>query len=136
MKQQAYKTAVVIGIQLIVALIHAFRVGTFLSGPWYRLYYSFFSDLILPFAFYFLLCMNEPQYSFLRPWWVKATLIFSLMTTSEICQYFGVYAFGVTFDPLDIVMYGLGVTAAVLVDTQLFSRLFRFWTFEYGHGSS
>ena len=136
MKEQAYRVAVIVSLQLIIASIHAFRIGTYLTGPLYHLYYSFFSDIIVPFGMYFLFCINEFQISFLRPWWVKALIVFSVSTGAEICQYFGFYALGVTFDPLDIVMYGLGVILAVVVDTQVFPRVFRFWTLEYDKGLS
>ena len=49
------------------------------------------------------------------------------MTTSEVLQYFDIYAFGVTFDPMDIVAFAVGIIAAVLVDRFLFPRIFSFW---------
>jgi len=49
------------------------------------------------------------------------------MTTSEIAQFFGVELFGVTFDPYDILAYGLGVTLAALVDVKIFGKYLSFW---------
>ena len=103
----------VVIIQIVIALLHAFRVGTLLDGTAYNLYYSYFSDFIIPFGFYFLLCANEFSTPILRHWAVKALLIFAGTTIAEIGQYFNVYAFGTTFDPADILMYGLGVMTAV-----------------------
>ena len=130
MKKFAYKVAIIIIIQLAIAAIHAFRLGQIFEGNLYNLYYSYFSDLILPFGTYFLLSANEYSIPFLRHWSVKALAVFSVATLAEILQYFGVYALGVTFDPVDILMYGCGVTLAVIVDTQVFSRMFKFWTLE------
>jgi hypothetical protein len=130
-KETAKKTLVCLSIILLIALCHIFRVGTWFSGSLYNLYYAYFSDVALPFGMYFLLCLNELSYSFLRRWGVKAALVFSVAATAEICQGLGIAALGVTFDPLDFVMYGLGALLAVLVDTQVFVRAFSFWSVDF-----
>lgn len=124
------RSAVNFGIVLVVAAMHIFRVGSYLSGMWYNLYYSYFSDFILPFTAYFLICNVEFQLPVRWRWGVKFGLAFILPAIAETCQYFGVPVLGVTFDPLDYVFYGLGALAGVLVDTQVFSRVFSFWARE------
>jgi hypothetical protein len=114
---------------LAIAAMHAFRIGQHLSGKLYLYYYSFASDLVLPIGFYFMLGMVEVQIRFLRQWFVKALIVFAAMTFSEIMQGFGFYFFGVTFDPLDILMFGAGVLLAVLIDTQVLERLLPHWKF-------
>jgi hypothetical protein len=52
-----------------------------------------------------------------------------LMTFSEIMQIFGFYFFGETFDVLDILMFGIGIFFAVLIDTQIFARFLPFWKY-------
>jgi hypothetical protein len=131
MKKLTKKNLVCVSILLLIALIHVFRVGTWFSGALYDLYYAYFSDVALPFGIYFLLCINELSFSFLRRWGVKAALVFSAAATAEICQGLGIAALGVTHDPLDFVMYGLGALLAVLVDTQVFARLFSFWRVDF-----
>ena len=126
-----YKLAIIIAIELLLALVHALRIGTLLDGRWYELYYSYFSDIVLPFGWYFLLCLSEASYRILGHWSRKAVIILALMTIAETLQYFGIYAFGTTFDPVDYVMYGLGVLLAVFVDRQVFARVFDFWTVIY-----
>jgi len=121
------RLAVIASIVALMAAVHIFRVGSYLQGEWYNLYYSYFSDLVLPFAYYFLLCANEPNIPFLRRWEVKGALAFLAPAVAETCQYFGMPVLGATFDRLDYLMYGLGALSAVVVDTQLFSRLFGFW---------
>ena len=76
-----------------------------------------------------MLSMVEIQFRFLRKWFVKALIVFVVMTFSEIMQIFGFYFFGVTFDILDIIMFGIGVFIAVLIDTQIFERLMPFWKY-------
>lgn len=83
-------------IMLILAAIHFFRPGSYLSGKLYIYYYSYASDIMLPFGSYFLLGMNEIQLRFLRKWYIKVIIVISVMSFSEILQLFGVYLFGNT----------------------------------------
>ena len=121
----------IVGISILVAIsaMHAFRIGQFLNGDLYIYYYSFASDLILPFGAYFMLSMVEIQFRFLHKWFVKALIVFAVMTISEIMQIFGFYFFGVTFDILDILMFGIGVLIAVLIDKQIFERFLPHWKY-------
>ena len=114
---------------LLIAAMHGFRVGQYLNGKLYTYYYSFASDLILPIGAYFLLSINEIQIRFLRKWYVKAIIIFMAMTFSEIMQAYGIYFFGVTFDTLDILMFGVGTLFAALIDKQIFERLIPHWKY-------
>ena len=124
------RLAVIVSIVVLIAAVHIFRVGSYLQGELYNFYYSYFSDFILPFGFYFLLCANEPQMPILRRWEVKLAIAFLTPSIAETCQYFGIPVLGSTFDLLDYVMYGIGAISAVVVDTQVFSRIFDFWAME------
>jgi len=115
---------------LMLAAMHGFRVGSYLSGKAYIYYYSFASDIMLPFGVYFMLCMNDIQLRFLRKWQIKAGIVFGAMTFSEILQFYGIYFFGVTFDWMDILMYGIGTMAAVVVDQQMLIRWIPSWNYE------
>jgi hypothetical protein len=129
------RTALIVSIQLVIALVHLFRVGTYLRGSLYTLYYSYFSDIVVPFGMYFLLCLNDVYVRFLRDWRVKAVLVFGVASSTEVMQAFGVPLLGETFDPLDFVMFGGGVLLAALVDTLLFDRLLPWWTPKTGDPS-
>jgi hypothetical protein len=122
------KIVLVVGIMLGIAFIHAFRLGSYLEGPLFLFYYSYFSDIIIPFGFYFMLCLNDVSIRWLEDWRVKALLIFVGASLTEVAQAFGIYLLGVTFDPLDIVMFGVGVLLAVFVDRVIFRRIFPFWS--------
>jgi len=121
------KTIFVVCLEIALACISIFRLGQVFNGELYNLYYGYFGDVQIPFAAYFLLSINEESLSFLRSWWVKAGIVFLVMTTSEIAQFFGVELFGVTFDPYDVVAYGIGVLIAALIDVKIFSRHLSFW---------
>ena len=123
----ALKKLVIAAIQIIVASMHIFRLGQIFDGQMYILYCSYFSDLVLPFAWYFLLTVGEPQIPPLRQWYVKAGIVFSLTALSEIGQYFGFYVFGVTFDPLDILAFGAGILIAAFIDVRVLAPNFGFW---------
>jgi hypothetical protein len=117
------RTAVIVSTLLLIALVHFFRAGSYLQGTLFTLYYSYFSDIVVPFGMYFLFCLSDVRMRFLRDWRVKAILVFGIASSTEVMQAFGVPLLGRTFDPLDFVMFGGGVLLAALVDRFLFSRL-------------
>jgi len=121
------RVGIIILIQLLIASIHAFRLGQAFSGELYLWYYSYFSDFILPFAAYFLLSINVASMYFLRPWYVKVGIILAITVLAEILQFFGLEVLGATFDPFDILAYATGVLLAAFVDKKVFSALFGFW---------
>jgi len=123
------RSRIVVGISIIVviALIHIFRVGSYLNGNLYLLYYSYVSDLIIPFGIYFLLCIYELYIKILRKWYAKAAIIIGFTTLIEILQLFGIYALGTTFDPIDIIVYAIGVRVAVIFDRLIFKQIIPFW---------
>jgi hypothetical protein len=114
-RRRVVAVAVVAG----VAAIHMLRIGSYLQGTAYRLYYSYASDVLLPFAMYFVLCLNERHLAVLGDWRAKALVILAAASGAEVLQGFGVPVLGRTFDPLDFVMYGIGVFAALVVERVL-----------------
>ena len=114
---------IVIGVALVLLL----DIESQLSPSQLILYQSFFADLVLPFAFYFVLCMSEERLTFLKHWQTKAGLIVTGTILMELLQKFGIYALGITFDPLDILMYVLGTGFAVLLDQVLLPRFIPGW---------
>ncbi len=124
------RRVVIICIMGLIAAIHIFPVGSYLHGKWFNFYYGYFSDFIIPFGGYFLICAAEQQWPLLRHWKVKLAIAFLIPAIAEICQYFGIPVLGSTFDILDYFMYALGVTLAAVVDVLIFPRLFHFWRIE------
>ncbi len=128
MKNLRNKRAVVISIIMVIALIHLLSPGRALEDPLRQYYQGYFSDIVLPFGFYFLLCISELQFPLLRPWYTKALATFSLAACAEVLQGFGIHAIGTTFDPLDFVMYAAGVATAALLEQRGFAHMFSFWS--------
>jgi hypothetical protein len=124
LKAGAKKTAIVLGIEFFIALV--FIVGADWAGESaQRFFHNYFADIAVPFGYYFLLILVEVQIKALRLWYGKALAVFLLAATSEILQYFGVYALARVFDPLDFAMYAAGALMAAFIDTQVISRLYR-----------
>jgi hypothetical protein len=146
------RLAVIFSIVFLIAAIHIFRIGSYFHGELYIFYYSYFSDFIIPFGFYFLLCLSEIQIPvlesreslmpipeflsknnfilripFISRWEGKLAIAFLIPSIAETCQYFGIPVLGSTFDLIDYFVYGIGAISAVVVDTQIFSRIFIFW---------
>jgi hypothetical protein len=94
------------------------------STGW-ELWMSYANDLILPFAFYFFLCLGE---RWLKTWQARALVAFAIPTLIEFGQALyqrssASYYVG-SFDPLDILMYAVGVGLAVLVEQSIFTKQF------------
>jgi hypothetical protein len=109
-----------------VALLH-FVTGRAYKGPYPEFVNGYLLDILLPFALYFLLCPQDAIFRFLRPWFVKGLPVFAIGFSVEVAQFYGVPIFGRTFDPLDFVMYGMGVMLAAIIDTTALSQILHFW---------
>jgi hypothetical protein len=105
-RRATYKKIVVITIMIPIALLH-FVTGSKYTGPYPEFVNGYLLDILIPFGFYFLLCLAE--LALFRPWIVKSILVFGIGAFVEIAQFFKVPIFGRTFDPVDFVMYGIGV---------------------------
>jgi hypothetical protein len=126
MNRKAKKVRLIVGLELLIAFI--FVLGAeWASRSVYVLFQSYFADIFLPFGFYFLLSIEDNKCRYLNTWWKKSIAIFALTATSETLQYFGIFALARVFDPVDYVMYGLGVLLAAFVDRLIFTRKFSFW---------
>jgi len=119
------KKAFIVLLVIPISLIHFFT-GSNYRGPFPGFVNGYLLDILVPLAFYFLLCLNE--FPLLRSWIVKSVLVFGGASSVEIAQFFGAPIFGRTFDPVDFFMYGIGVISAAILDTTVIPRIFGFWT--------
>jgi glycopeptide antibiotics resistance protein len=122
-RQSTGKTIVIVGIMIPIALLH-FLTGSDYSGPYPEFVNGYLIDILLPFGLYFLLCLDRVP---IKSWIVKVALVFGVGASVEIAQFFGVPLLGRTFDPLDLVMYAIGVTLAAILDMLVFPKTLRFW---------
>lgn len=129
-KSQITRIIVGISIMILIALAHIYRLGTFLEGNFKTFYYSYFSDIIIPFGMYYLLCINEISIKFLKPWRTKAISLFVITASVEVMQGLGFYVLGSTFDYFDLLAYAFGVFLAVSVDKFLFKKYIPHWNYD------
>ncbi len=120
-----YKKVVITSIMILIALIHFFT-GSNYKGPYPEFVNGYLLDILVPFGFYFLLCLIK--FPLLKSWIVRGILVFGVASFTEIAQFFGVPIFGQTFDPVDFVIFGVGVMLATILDIIVFPRIFDFWT--------
>lgn len=121
---------VIVTLQLVIALVLVVGPGRTWSGTARAWYFSYFADLVLPFGEYFLLYLIVADVSGLKHWSARCAVAFALPTLAECGQALGVPILGATYDPVDIIMYALGVGAAVAFDLLVLPRLFPFWRAE------
>jgi hypothetical protein len=50
---------------------------------------------------------------------ISVLMVMAIGSSVEIMQYFGIHVFGSTYDPLDFVMYILGVLLGWLIDISI-----------------
>ena len=124
MKQsgQVSRKQIVVGIALGVGLLH-FVVGPGYAGPWRGFVRGYLIDILLPFALYLLLSL--PAIRCLRHPGARAAVVLGVGVAVETLQFHGVPIFGRTFDPLDLLMYGLGVLAGVVFERAVLRRVRR-----------
>lgn len=121
------RVAVGVAINLLIAGLHLLDLRALLGPELRPMIGSYFSDLTLPFAFYYLLCFIDDRAAILRPAAAKAGVVFLASAGAEVLQGAGVPALGRTFDPVDFAMYAAGVGLAAALDRLLLSRLVRAW---------
>jgi hypothetical protein len=124
MTNRSTRVGVVVAVQLVIA------VAMVIGADWApenarRIFHSYFADLALPFGYYFLLTLVEDEVRFLQPWYGKALTVLSLVSASEVLQYFGIYALASVFDPFDFVACVSGVLLAVVFDVGVIAKLLR-----------
>jgi hypothetical protein len=121
------RRVVVVVIAVAVGLLH-FVTGPNYRGPFPVFVNGYLIDILLPMSLYFLLSLAD--LALFRPWWIKSLSVFGVGVVVETAQFFGAPLLGRTFDPLDYVMYAVGVLLAAFLDLLLFPRLFPFWELE------
>lgn len=112
---------VIVCIALFVGGLH-FMIGPRYDGPFKHFFRGYLIDILLPFSLYLLCNARVIAMKFKL---AAAVGVFLIGVGVETLQYFHVPIFGRTFDPLDFLMYGVGVTLGFLFELFVLSGLDR-----------
>jgi hypothetical protein len=113
----------IVGISGAVGILH-FIIGPGYNGIFKNFMSGYLIDLVLPMNVYLLF-----QIALRKRYSVKTSRIAGAITTYaiglivEISQFFEHDFLGSTFDPWDLLMYGLGCGLGILIDIFIIERL-------------
>ncbi|HPG39829.1 MAG TPA: hypothetical protein PLP19_13780 [bacterium] len=105
----------------ITVIIHLVGLARFLNDKYAILYRSYFSDIIIPFCFYFIVSIAK-KLKIPRTRIAYFLFVFISCVLAETGQYFGLPILGRTFDYLDIGAYLSGTASAIIVDILIFGK--------------
>jgi hypothetical protein len=112
----------IVALSLFVALMH-FIIGPDYNGIFKHFVRGYLIDLILPMNLYLLLQISlRKKFSIVKSRVIGATFTFSFGVIVEILQLLEIKFLGSTYDPLDILMYGLGVMTGILIDYTIIDK--------------
>jgi len=112
---------VVVAICVAVAALHLVT-GPHYAGPFRAFVTGYLIDLALPFSLVLLLGVGFAPVPILCHPLTRAGIVFCIGAVVESSQYLGIPLFGRTFDPLDLLAYAVGATAALGFERLAFSR--------------
>jgi hypothetical protein len=113
----------IVGLSLSVALMH-FIIGPDYNGICKHFVRGYLIDLILPMNLYLLLQISlRKKISIAKSRVIGAISTFLFGLIVEILQLLKIKFLGSTYDPLDIVMYGIGIMIGLLVDYKIINKL-------------
>ena len=114
---------IIVAFSLFVGLLHL------LIGPNYQGFLKDFIrgyliDILLPLNMYLLLQISLRQHLTVQQSRITAAIaVFSFGVLVEVLQLNHIPFLGRTYDPMDILMYGIGVGAGILIDLTIINRL-------------
>lgn len=112
----------IVAISLFVGLLH-FVTGPGYKGPFAGFVHNYLIDLLLPMNLYLLLQVGGRDYFSKKTTRIAAAIFtFGLGTLVEILQYYKIDFLGSTYDYWDLVMYGSGTAAGILIDFTLIEK--------------
>lgn len=115
----------IVAISLFVGLLH-FLFGPNYDGVFKDFMNGYLIDLVLPLNLYLLFQIALRKIMNVKRSRIIAALVtFMIGLTVELLQLNHIPVFGTTYDPLDIVMYAIGVLLGILLDITIIDKLER-----------
>ncbi len=113
---------IIVSISLFVALLHIV-LGPDYQGILRHFIRGYLIDILLPMNMYLLLQISlRKNIAVSKARIMGAIFIFSFGTMVEILQFYKIEFLGRTYDPWDILMYGIGVGAGILIDLTIIDK--------------
>lgn len=113
----------IVAISLSVGVLH-FVLGPDYHGPLRNFVRGYLIDMLLPMNLYLLLQISLRKiFTIGRSRTIAAFGVFAIGLVVEIAQYNKIHLFGSTFDPMDLLMYGIGIGLGMVLDLTIVERL-------------
>jgi hypothetical protein len=108
---------------MFVGLLH-FVIGPDYQGVFREFVRGYLIDLLLPMNLYLLLQIALRKHiSVKKARIISALFVFAFGATVEVLQFFDIEFFGSTYDPVDLLMYGLGIGLGIAIDLTIIDKL-------------
>jgi hypothetical protein len=113
---------IIVSISLFVGLLH-FVIGPDYQGLFRHFMRGYLIDILLPMNLYLLLQISlRKNISVIKARIIGALFTFAFGTIVEILQFYEIEFLGRTYDPWDILMYGIGVGLGILIDLTIIDK--------------
>lgn len=113
---------IIVAISLFVGLLH-FLVGPNYDGMFKIFIRGYLIDIMLPMNMYLLLQLFlRKNMTIYRSRLFGAAFTFAFGVMVEVSQYYDIDLFGSTFDPIDILMYAIGIGIGFSIDLTILSH--------------
>lgn len=112
----------VVSISLFVGLLH-FIIGPDYQGICKQFIRGYLIDILLPMNLYLLLQISLRKYLLInKARIIGALFTFAFGTLVEILQFYKIVIFGRTYDPWDVLMYGIGIGLGIAIDLTIIDK--------------
>jgi hypothetical protein len=113
---------IIVSISLFVGLLH-FVIGPDYQGIFRHFIRGYLIDILLPMNLYLLLQISlRKNISANKSRITGAIFTFAFGTTVEILQFYEIEFLGRTYDPWDILMYGIGIALGIAIDLTIIDK--------------
>lgn len=113
---------IIVSISLFVGLLH-FVIGPDYQGIFRHFIHGYLIDILLPMNLYLLLQLSLRKNTSVNNARITgAILTFAFGTIAEILQFYEIEFLGSTYDPWDLLMYGIGVGIGIGIDLTIIDR--------------
>lgn len=120
MKQKSIN--MIVAISLFVGLLH-FVIGPEYQGLFKDFMRGYLIDILLPMNLYLLLQIAFRKHiSVNKARYLGASLTFAFGTMVEMLQLYKIEFLGRTYDPLDILMYFIGIVLGIIIDLTIIEK--------------